>query len=120
QQWSQVQIDGVETQGADPLHVGKDLDVAVRVNLGPYHPDDVEVQIYHGPLDSLGEIVNPQTEAITPSIGPEPSANGSGAWVFRGRIPCRTSGQYGFNVRVLPRHPSLPHVFEPGLVTWGQ
>jgi glycogen phosphorylase len=57
--------------------------------------------------------------AIEPSLGPEPSANGSAVWLFRGCIPCRTSGQYGFNVRILPHHANLPHVFEPGFVTWG-
>ena len=25
----------------------------------------------------------------------------------------------GSGVRVLPKHPDLPHPFEPGLVTWG-
>jgi starch phosphorylase len=119
QQWSQVYIEDVETHGSDQLHVGKDLDVAVRVHLGPFHPEDVEVQIFHGPLDSLGDIADPQSEAIVPSLGPEPSSNGSAVWLFRGRIPCRTSGQYGFNVRVLPHHASLPSVFEPALVTWG-
>jgi starch phosphorylase len=120
QQWSQIHIDNVETRGSDQLHVGNDLDVAVRVHLGPFHPEDVEVQIFHGPLDSLGDIVDPRSVAIVPSLGPEPSANGSATWLFRGRIPFRTSGQYGFNVRVLPHHDSLPNSFEPGLVTWGQ
>ena len=40
-------------------------------------------------------------------------------WEYRGSIACRSSGQYGFVVRVLPRHGDLPHPFEPGLVSWG-
>src|SRR5262245_13135624 len=117
-QWNQVWIDGVDVAGGDPLQVGKDLEVTARVHLGPFQPDDVEVQIYHGPLDSLGEIASAQVEPMPASTTPEPSANGSATWAFRGRIICRNSGQYGFNVRVLPRHASLPHPFEPGLVTW--
>jgi starch phosphorylase len=119
-QWNQVRIDGVDVQGGDSLHVGKELDVTAHVHLGPFRPDDVEVQIYHGPLDSMGEIADAHVEAMPPSGPPEPSANGSGSWSFRGRISCRNSGQYGLNVRVLPKHTNLPHVFEPGLVTWGQ
>jgi hypothetical protein len=34
-------------------------------------------------------------------------------------IPCRSSGQHGFAVRVLPHHPDLADPFEPGLVGWG-
>ena len=115
QNWGQVRIENVETHGADPMHVGADLDVSVRVHLGEFSPGDVEVQLYHGPLDTLGEISEPQTAAI----GPVPSSNGDGSYLFHGRIPCQRSGQYGFSVRVLPKHAGLPHLFEPGLVTWG-
>jgi starch phosphorylase len=38
---------------------------------------------------------------------------------FAGTVPCTASGQFGFSVRVLPKHRLLPHPFEPGLVTWG-
>jgi starch phosphorylase len=120
QNWSQVRVMGVDAEGADPLHVGGELDVTARIHLGPLHPEDVEVQIYHGLVDSLGEIADPQTVAIEPRTLPEPSANGDGVWIYRGRIPCRSSGQHGFNVRILPKNASLPHVFEPGLVSWGQ
>jgi glycogen phosphorylase len=120
QNWSQVRVEGVEAVGADPLHVGGELDVTARVRLGPLRPEDVEVQIYHGPVDSLGDIADPQTVAIEPKFPPEPSANGDGVWIYRGRIPCRSSGQHGFNVRILPKNANLPHVFESGLAAWGQ
>ena len=119
--WPQVCIVGIEADGADPLHVGEGLNVTARVNLGPLRPDDVEVQIFHGLVDSLGEISSPQTVPIEPATaGPEPSANGDSTWIYRGRIPCRSSGHHGLNVRVLPRNANLPHVFESGLAAWGQ
>jgi starch phosphorylase len=114
-----VRIESVEFVGDDPLHVGNDLVVAVKVFLGPFQADDVEVQIYHGPLDAMGEIVAPEAISIPLHQAPEANDNGASVWLFRGAIPCRRSGQYGFNVRVLPKHPDLPHVFETGLVTWG-
>jgi starch phosphorylase len=45
--------------------------------------------------------------------------DGDGTWVFTGTIPCRSSGQYGYSVRVLPHNPDLASAFEPGLVCWG-
>jgi starch phosphorylase len=39
--------------------------------------------------------------------------------VFKGTIPCRASGHYGYAVRVLPKNPDLANAFEPGLICWG-
>ena len=34
------------------------------------------------------------------------------SWTFTGSIPCQSSGQHGYRVRVLPRHPDLANAFE--------
>jgi glycogen phosphorylase len=115
--WSSVKVESVEPHGADPLHVGSALEVTARVSLGSFSPQDVEVQLFHGLVDSLGEIPRPATVEMSHNGGP--AKKDGNTWVFHGTIPCRSSGQHGFAVRVLPRHPDLPHPFEPGLVTWG-
>ena len=112
-QWHQIRIESVEAPSGE-LKVGADLPVKVRVDLGPLTPDDVEVQLCHGVLDSMGEIADPRA---TP-LRPDGIRNGS-VVLYSGSLHCRASGQFGFTVRVLPRHPNLPHSFEPGLVTWG-
>jgi starch phosphorylase len=111
--WNQIKIEGVESQSGE-LKVGAEFPVKVRVNLGPLAPEDVEVQLCHGVLDAMGEIADPRA---TP-LRPDGTRNGS-VVLFSGTVPCRASGQFGFTVRVLPKHPNLPHSFEPGLVTWG-
>ena len=113
-EWNQVRVEGVEAPAGDELRVGAEFPVKVRVHLGAVSPEDVEVQLYHGVLDSMGEIADPRAIALRP----DPSRNGSVA-LFAGSVPCRASGQFGFTVRVVPKHPNLPHSFEPGLVTWG-
>ena len=55
-----------------------------RVNLGSLSPDDVEVQLFHGVVDNLGEIPNPATAPMSHNGPPE-----GNAWVFKGKIPCR-------------------------------
>jgi len=112
--WSQVRVEAVEPLGADTLTVGAELEVQARVNLGTLAPDDVEVQLFHGIVDNMGEIPQPGTTAMAHN-GQHPS----GSWLFKGTIPCRSSGHYGYAVRVLPRHPDLGSPFEPGLVVWG-
>ncbi len=113
--WRQIRVVGVESNGHDPMHVGTDLHVKVRVELGGLKPDDVEVQLFHGLVDSLGEIPQPHTVPMSHNGRPESGST----WLFTGAIPCSASGQHGYAVRVLPRHGDLANSFEPGLVTWG-
>ena len=114
QGWPQIRVEAVEANAADPMHVGAELQVQARVNLGSFTPDDVQVQLFHGVVDSLGDIPAPRTAPMS-NNGP-PQGN---AWTFNGSIPCRASGQYGYIVRVLPKHAALANPFEPGLVCWG-
>jgi starch phosphorylase len=113
--WSQVKVEGVEANGADPMHVGSEMQVKVRVNLGSLSPDDVEVQLFHGLVDSFGEIPQPRTVSMSHNGTPVAGST----WLFQGTIPCRSSGQHGYAVRVLPRNGDLANPFEPGLVCWG-
>jgi starch phosphorylase len=112
--WSNIHIESVDAKGADPMRVGGELEVKARIQLGGFSPDDVEVQLFHGTVDSFGEIPAPRTVPMSR----DGSVDGQ-VWVYQGKIPCRTSGQHGFAVRVLPKHPDLPHLFEPRLICWG-
>jgi starch phosphorylase len=112
--WSKIRVEAVDAKGSDPMQVGGHLDVQARVHLGNLSPDDVQVQLFHGPVDNQGEIPAPSTIVMSR----DGSAQGS-AWIFQGRIPSRSSGHHGYAVRVLPNHPDLGNPFEPGLVCWG-
>jgi glycogen phosphorylase len=113
--WGQVRVVNVDTGVSDPMRVGGNLEVKAKVSLGGPSPDDVQVQLFHGLVGSPGEVPQPHTVAM--------SANGAtregSTWQFSGITPCRSSGQHGFAVRVLPRHGDLDNPYEPGLVTWG-
>jgi starch phosphorylase len=115
QGWPQVKVVKVDAAGGDPRHVGSDLDVKAEVHLGPLSPQDVQVQLFHGLVDNMGEIPRPATVAMSTN-GEAPR---DGVWLFHGTIPCRSSGQHGYAVRVLPRHADLANPLEPGLVCWG-
>ncbi len=113
--WGQVKVEGVDVQAADPMQVGGEVPVTVRVNLGRFSPDDVEVQLFHGLVDSMGEIPRPQIVSMSHNGKPKHD----NVWEFRGSIPCSSSGQHGFAVRVLPHNGDLANSYEPGLVCWG-
>ena len=114
-EWGGVRVESVDAPTGEMLRVGKDFPVGVRVALGALRPDDVEVQLCYGLLDAKGDIPEPKALALLPT-GP---ADGNRVVPFGGAVPCKTSGQFGFSVRVLPKHANLPNLFEPGFVTWG-
>jgi starch phosphorylase len=114
--WQQIRVEAVEGSSPDPVHVGSNLQIKARVNLGGLSADDVEVQLFHGLLDSFGEIPVPRT---TPMSHNGPPSKPGDSWTFTGSIPCRSSGQHGYAVRVVPKHPDLASSFEPGLICWG-
>jgi starch phosphorylase len=111
--WGQVKIEAVEAPTADLMTVGGEFPVAVTVNLGPLKPDDVEVQVVYGLLDTMGELATPQSKTLAAGTGSGPTRT------FTGKVACERSGQFGLSVRVLPRHKNLPTAFEPAVVTWG-
>ena len=111
--WGQVKVEGVDAPTNDLMKVGGEFPVSVIVNLGTLTPADVEVQICYGLLDSLGELTAPKSKALAPA------GNAGSTETFTGVVQCERSGQFGFSVRVLPKHANLPTPFEPAVITWG-
>jgi glycogen phosphorylase len=110
--WGQIRFENVNVPTGEHLHVGQSLEVNVKLFLGPLQPADVEVQLYHGTIDATGQIPVPVTSQLAPDNGSD------GHWNFTGKVTCTASGQYGYCVRVLPKHELLPNPFEPNLITW--
>jgi starch phosphorylase len=111
--WSEIRVDNVEAEVPARLKVGAEFQVRAQVYLGALEPKDVTVQLYYGPLDTMGVI--PKGE-VMPMKWVE--SNGDGHHVFVGSIPARTSGRYGYALRILPHHEDLNSPYEPGLILW--
>lgn len=111
--WGKVRIDPptADRQMA-ALHVGDTFHVTVTVNLGGLEPDEVDVQVYYGPVDSQNRIT--ESHVVTMDMV-EPK--GDGVYLYRGAVTCQTTGRYGFAARVTPRGPEWKSMM-PGFVTW--
>lgn len=116
QNWRDVRIESVEAADAvdKKVQVGDDMRVRAWVQLGNHlKPEDLTVQIYHGPLDPSGEIT--EGEVVPMSFGDEQKGT---SCLFSGAIRYFKSGRHGFTVRVLPHHDDLVTPFETGLLHW--
>ena len=110
--WSQVAVTHVESGGVDSFpQVGDELHVRAHVQLGELSPEDVAVEVVYGRAREGDRLENPQHVALT-SEAAVPGA----AVQFVGSVPLGRAGSFGYNVRVVPRHPLLANAAELGLV----
>ncbi|MEI7958429.1 MAG: alpha-glucan family phosphorylase [Verrucomicrobiota bacterium] len=111
--WPQVRINDVKivNQSINVL-VGDALAVEARVHLGDISPKFVRVQVYVGET-SDNEIARPIAVDLS-----ECKKDAHGDYIYLGSVQAPESGAYGFNVRVIPTHPSLTQPHELRLITW--
>ena len=105
----------VELNAKQPqLKVGSELSVRALVKLGKINPDDVSVELYYGSVDTWGNI----KDGSAVKMARKETSGQDGEHWFVGLMPCRTAGQHGLTVRVLPRHADLVNPYELGLILW--
>ncbi|WP_299529176.1 alpha-glucan family phosphorylase [uncultured Streptomyces sp.] len=116
QAWPRVAVDHVETvtDTADngSAELGSSLALRVRVDLGGLEPEDVEVQVVAGRVDSGDALLDAQALPLKPAGGQDLEDR----MLYEGPLALDRTGPYGYTVRVLPAHPLLASGAELGLV----
>ncbi|MFF0336090.1 alpha-glucan family phosphorylase [Streptomyces fimicarius] len=114
--WPDVAVDHVEsvtdTAAGGSAELGATLALRARIALGGLDPDDVEVQVVAGRVDSGDAIADAQTFPLKPAGGQDLEDR----WLYEGPLALDRTGPYGYTVRVLPAHPLLATSAEMGLV----
>lgn len=100
-------------KGVSALSVGESVSIQAVVHTDALFPTELAVQIYHGVLDSTGEI---QNGSVTNMEYQEDL--GSGKYLFEGTLSLNQTGLHGYTLRVLPSHEDLQSIYELGLITW--
>jgi starch phosphorylase len=115
--WGDVRVESVDADDA-PTDVGGHRTVRATVALGDLSPDDVEVQLLHGPVSDTDELVATTTVPMA-RLGPlGDSGDRRRPSGYEGSFVCDRAGSYGYTVRVVPSHPDLRDYTEVGCVTW--
>jgi starch phosphorylase len=96
------------------LKVGSQLSIRALVNLGRISPNDVSVELYYGPVDNWENI----QDGSVVTMDYEKSAEQWGEHWFTGSMQCKSTGQQGVAVRILPRNCDLVNPYEMGLILW--
>ena len=111
--WSELRIEKVEAGTSPELTVGDRLEVRAQIHLGELTPQDLSVELYYGLLGPERQIETAETIIMRS----QPSTE-EGKYLYVGTLPCRTSGRYGYTLRILPHHEDLIRPFDVGLILW--
>ena len=108
-----MHVDHVESSGVgDSPELGETLHVTSYVSLGDLTPDDVEVQVVHGRTNHHGDELHDVSSVPLAHV----ESYEHGRHQFSGDLVLRSSGAFGYTVRVLPKHDGLARPSELGLV----
>ncbi len=110
--WSRVGVTELRSDAKPVMQSGDKVNLVANVDLGGLEPEEVLVELFHGPLSSQGEIVGADR---APMAGGAKKGTGC---EFSVTVSCLRTGQQGYAVRVLPKHPALAQPFVPGLIRW--
>ncbi len=114
-EWDQIEVESIDFDENITFEVGGDIKIHSKVNLHAIRPEDVNVELYFGNLDSKGQLSNAQSFLMECQ-----NSLAGGAYQYEGTIRCEKSGQHGFAIRVLPKHEDQIIKFSPGqAIHWG-
>jgi starch phosphorylase len=85
----------------------------VFVSLGSLTPEDVDVQVLHGRVDTADQLRAPTAVSLK-----EAEAYEAGRHRYEGEVRFDRTGPVGYTVRILPHHRYLAAPSELGLVAW--
>jgi starch phosphorylase len=110
--WAAISIQTPVPEESGPFRVGQRFRVTTQVHLGSLQPEQVDVELYYGPLKSIDALANAQILKMKSEKQLE-----NGAYLYTCDIPCRRSGRFGFTARVRPQADDWIRN-TPGLITW--
>jgi starch phosphorylase len=110
--WTALKVEATEVLNATADRpVGSTIELRARVSLGELRLEQVLVEAYSGPVDE--SFVIPVGDAYPLDVEVDV---GNGQYVFRGSIPCHTSGQQGFLCRIRANLEYAPKML--GMIRW--
>ena len=111
--WGDLKIRNVAADEKAEIYVGEPLRVTAEVYANGLRSEDIQVELYTGPLDQAGTFSR-RTTAVMTKVG----ATDDGWLTYAGEVSPDLTGKFGFTVRILPHHPLLLDPHSLGLIHW--
>jgi glycogen phosphorylase len=96
--WSEIRIQPPVREEKGPFRVGQKFRATTEVYLGQIRPDEVDVELFYGPIRSVdtlddGQVIKMHAEKDLQY----------GNHFYACNVSCRRSGRFGFTARIRPR-----------------
>jgi starch phosphorylase len=110
--WNNIEIRSPMSKNRGPYHVGENFEVTAEINLAELKPDEVDVELCYGHMQSLEDLAASHVEKMGVL-----EDSGNGQYLYGCSLTCKSSGRFGFTVRVTPRGDERVKS-TPRLLTW--
>lgn len=110
--WKDVRIEAPTGETIGPFRVGQGFNATAKVYLGQIIPEEVDVELFIGPLKTVDSLEN----GTVVQMHPEKDLGG-GNYIYTCNVSCRRSGRFGFTARIRPRTDDWIKN-TPGFITW--
>jgi starch phosphorylase len=111
--WYDMRVKAVDVSGDAEVKVSQVVQVKAEIDLAGLKPEDVQVQLYQGPVDEAGEFIKGRSTPMHYQ-----GESDSGCSLYLGETTYHSSGLQGLSLRILPQQAHLVNPYEPRLVLW--
>lgn len=110
--WKNIKIEPAEREQAGPFRVGDSFIVKTLVNLGELEPEEVEIQLFYGKIESGDALISEEIKIMNME-----KEFGNREYKYSCTINCDYAGRYGFTARIIPAGDNWIKN-TPGFITW--
>ncbi|MDP3178970.1 MAG: alpha-glucan family phosphorylase [Spirochaetaceae bacterium] len=110
--WPRLSVVDLRSDALPIMESGSSVTVSAAVDLGPLEPSEIAVELYHGDLSNQGDISGADRVEMSAV------AKKGSLWEYEAKLACGRTGQHGYSVRIMPKHPSLASPYIQGLIRW--
>jgi starch phosphorylase len=108
-----LRIENIKADTGRTYKSGENFEVQADLFLGKIQPEEIRVEVYYGNI--VGDAVLHDSALVQLN---DAQKIGDGRFRFSGGIPCKRTGNFGFQLRVTPYHPQLADPYLMNLVLW--
>jgi starch phosphorylase len=114
--WHEVAIQKPSSSKGDlgNLHVNDTFMITTEVSLGRLTPEEVDVEVYYGIVNSENTIRDGNIDVMTVK-----KDMGDGRYRYEHKLICMQTGRYAFTTRITPKGTDWNYVM-PGFTTWAE
>ena len=114
ERWNEIEITQDKNIDNVKMNAGDIIEVACKVKLPNFNPDNVSVQVYYGQIMDSGIVNN----VCVTEMKRNPESIEENVYNYTAKIKLTTGGNFGYTFRAMPKHEMLLDSENMNLIKW--